>query len=462
MRNRKVKENGWLLIAIVIGSFFNSFMSSSLNIAMPVINAEYRVGVAQVAWISKSFLLASAIGLLLAGWIADRYGRRNTFLAGNAVFGFISLLIAIIPGFYPAVVLRFIQGLGSAMIMASAPALIASAFATSRRGFVLGIQTTFTYIGLSLAPLLGGLLTQMLGWKSLFVFNFIFTTFALGIMFFGVKKEWRSETEKPFDLRGYFLFVIAILGIVLALDWMNRNSLIGIGISALAGYAFVVYERRKAHPFISVTFLKENRYFTNSILAALINYATTFAISYVLSLYLQNIRGMTPVAAGFVLCFQPVMMALFSAYAGHLSDKHNPGKIASYGMGIISVALFAIGLLVNKTLPLYVLAILLAILGVGFALFSSPNTNAVMSSVNAGSYGFASAFLAFGRLFGQFLSMALASGLILLINNSQATLFGQEGLLLATKISFLIFGLLSCFGVYLSYQRVSARPKNKA
>ncbi|HOV72102.1 MAG TPA: MFS transporter [Dysgonamonadaceae bacterium] len=462
MRNRKVKENGWLLIAIVIGSFFNSFMSSSLNIAMPVINAEYRVGVAQVAWISKSFLLASAIGLLLAGWIADRYGRRNTFLAGNAVFGFISLLIAIIPGFYPAVVLRFIQGLGSAMIMASAPALIASAFATSRRGFVLGIQTTFTYIGLSLAPLLGGLLTQMLGWKSLFVFNFIFTTFALGIMFFGVKKEWRSETKKPFDLQGYFLFVIAILGIVLALDWMNRNSLIGIGISALAGYAFVVYERRKAHPFISVTFLKENRYFTNSILAALINYATTFAISYVLSLYLQNIRGMTPVAAGFVLCFQPVMMALFSAYAGHLSDKHNPGKIASYGMGIISAALFAIGLLVNKTLPLYVLAILLAILGVGFALFSSPNTNAVMSSVNAGSYGFASAFLAFGRLFGQFLSMALASGLILLINNSQATLFGQEGLLLATKISFLIFGLLSCFGVYLSYQRVSARPKNKA
>ncbi len=461
MQNRKIKENEWLLIAIVIGSFFNSFMSSSLNIAMPVIDAEYGVGVAQVAWISKSFLLASAIGLLLAGWIADRYGRRNTFLAGNAVFGFISLLITVIPGFYPAVVLRFIQGLGSAMIMASAPALIASAFATSRRGFVLGIQTTFTYIGLSLAPLLGGLLTQMLGWKSLFVFNFIFTTFALGIMFFGVKKEWRSETEKPFDLHGYLLFVIAILGIVLALDWMNRNSLIGIGISAIACYAFVVYESRKAHPFISVTFLKKNRYFTNSILAALINYATTFAISYVLSLYLQNIRGMTPVAAGIVLSFQPVMMALFSAYAGHLSDKHNPGKIASYGMGTISIALFAIGLLVNETLPLYVLAILLAILGLGFALFSSPNTNAVMSSVDAGSYGFASAFLAFGRLFGQFLSMALASGLILLINNSRANLFGQEGLLLATKISFLIFGLLSCFGVYLSYQRVMSQAENR-
>ena len=461
MQNRKIKENGWLLIAIVIGSFFNSFMSSSLNIAMPVINAEYQVGVAQVAWISKSFLLASAIGLLLAGWIADHYGRRKTFLAGNAIFGFVSLLIAIIPGFYPAVVLRFIQGLGSAMIMASAPALIASAFETSRRGFVLGIQTTFTYIGLSLAPLLGGLLTQVLGWKSLFVFNFIFTTFALGIMFFGVKKEWRSETEKPFDLPGYFLFVIAILGIVLALDWMNRNSLIGVGISVVAGYAFIVYEKQKTHPFISVTFLKENRYFTNSILAALINYATTFAISYVLSLYLQNIRGMTPVAAGFVLCFQPVMMALFSAYAGHLSDKHNPGRIASYGMAIISAALFAIGFLVNETLPLYVLAILLAILGLGFALFSSPNTNAVMSSVDAGSYGFASAFLAFGRLFGQFLSMALASGLILVINNSQATLFGHEGLLLATKIAFVFFGLLSCFGVYLSYQRVSVQPKNE-
>ena len=171
MRNKKINENGWLLIAIVIGSFFNSFMSSSLNIAMPAINAEYGVGVAQVAWISTSFLLASAIGLLLAGWMADRYGRRKIFLVGNAIFGFVSLLIVIVPGFYPAVVLRFVQGLGSAMIMASAPALIASAFETSRRGFVLGIQTTFTYIGLSLAPLLGGLLTQVFGWKSLFVFN---------------------------------------------------------------------------------------------------------------------------------------------------------------------------------------------------------------------------------------------------------------------------------------------------
>lgn len=455
----KIKENSWLLIAIVIGSFFNSFMSSSLNIAMPVIDAEYHVGVAQVAWISKSFLLASAVGLLLAGWIADNYGRRKTFLVGNMIFGLVSLFIVVIPGFYPAVVLRFVQGLGSAMIMASAPALIASAFEVSRRGFVLGIQTTFTYIGLSLAPLLGGLLTQVLGWKSLFAFNFIFTAFALGIMFFCVKKEWKNMSESRFDFNGYILFVIAILGIVLALDWMNLHSLIGIGISMIAGYAFVVYEQRKAHPFISITFLRKNSYFRNSILAALINYATTFAISYVLSLYLQNIRGMTPVAAGLILCFQPVMMALFSAYAGHLSDKHNPGKIASYGMAIISAALFAIGLLVNETLSLYLLAVLLAILGVGFALFSSPNTNAVMSSVNAASYGFASAFLAFGRLFGQFISMALASGLIFLINNSKATLFGQEGLLLATKISFIFFGILSCFGVYLSYQRVSVQFK---
>jgi len=458
----KIKENRWLLIAIVIGSFFNSFMSSSLNIAMPVINAQYQVGVAQVAWISKSFLLASAIGLLLAGWIADRYGRRRTFLMGNIIFGLVSLLIVISSGFYTVVVLRFFQGLGSSMIMASAPALIASAFEASRRGFVLGIQTTFTYIGLSLAPLLGGLLTQLLGWKSLFVFNFIFTTIALCIMFFGVKKEWKNTKETPFDLYGYIIFVIAIVGIVLALDCMNRYSLIGITISILAGYAFIVYERSKDHPFISIPFLRKNSYFRNSVLAALINYATTFAISYVLSLYLQNIRGMSPLAAGLILCFQPMMMALFSAYAGHLSDKHNPGEIASYGMAIISVALFAIGFLVSKTFSIYYLALLLAILGLGFALFSSPNTNAVMSSVDASSYGFASSFLAFSRLFGQFISMALASGLILLINNTKVNMLGNEGLLLATKIAFVIFGLLSAFGVYLSYQRVSVKPADSA
>ncbi|HQP90089.1 MAG TPA: MFS transporter, partial [Bacteroidales bacterium] len=148
----KLKENRWLLISIVIGSFFNSFMSSSLNIAMPVIDIEYGIGVDKVAWITKSFLLASAIGLLLSGWLADNFGRRKIFLIGNIVFGAISLLIIFLHNFYLLVIFRFLQGLGSSMIMASAPALIASAFDTNRRGFVLGIQTTFTYVGLLLAP----------------------------------------------------------------------------------------------------------------------------------------------------------------------------------------------------------------------------------------------------------------------------------------------------------------------
>ena len=322
--NIQLKENRWLLIAIVIGSFFNSFMSSSLNIAMPIIDNEYHVGIAKVAWISESFLLASAVGLMLAGWLADQIGRRKTFLVGNLIFGFISLFIYFVPGFYPAVILRFIQGLGSALIMASAPALIASAFDPSRRGFVLGIQTTFTYVGLSLAPLLGGALTQIFGWRSLFLFNFIFGLAALAIMFFGVKNEWKARERNKFDFGGYVIFLVAIVALVLALDWMNKFSIIMLILSIITGYIFIRFELKKEKPFISIAFLKSNKYFTNSNFAALINYATTFAISYVLSLYLQNVRGMTPVGAGLILCFQPLMMALFSAYAGHLSDKHNP------------------------------------------------------------------------------------------------------------------------------------------
>lgn len=452
--NIKLKENRWLLMAIVIGSFFNSFMSSSLNIAMPLIDNEYHVGLAKVAWISESFLLASAVGLMLAGWLADQFGRRKTFLFGNLIFGFISLFIYFVPGFYPAVMLRFIQGLGSALIMASAPALIASAFDPSRRGFVLGIQTTFTYVGLSLAPLLGGALTQIFGWRSLFLFNFIFGLAALSIMFFGVKSEWKAETRNKFDVGGYVIFLLAIVALVLALDWMNKFSIIMLLFSLMAGYVFIRYELKKEMPFISIAFLKSNKYFTNSNFAALINYATTFAISYVLSLYLQNVRGMTPVGAGLILCFQPLMMALFSAYAGHLSDRHNPGKIASYGMAMIALALFIIGITLSEKLPLAIIAGLLAFLGFGFALFSSPNTNAVMSSADAGSYGFASAFLAFNRLFGQFISMALASAFILLSNHTRLATVEEQALLMASKIIFIFFGLLSCLGVYLSYQRI--------
>jgi len=242
--------------------------------------------------------------------------------------------------------------------------------------------------------------------------------------------------------------------LVLALDWMNKFSIIMLLFSLLAGYVFIRYELKKEMPFISIAFLKSNKYFTNSNFAALINYATTFAISYVLSLYLQNVRGMTPVGAGLILCFQPLMMALFSAYAGHLSDRHNPGKIASYGMAMIALALFIIGITLSEKLPLAIIAGLLAFLGFGFALFSSPNTNAVMSSADAGSYGFASAFLAFNRLFGQFISMALASAFILLSNHTRLATVEEQALLMASKIIFIFFGLLSCLGVYLSYQRI--------
>jgi MFS family permease len=251
--NIQLKENRWLLIAIVIGSFFNSFMSSSLNIAMPIIDNEYHVGIAKVAWISESFLLASAVGLMLAGWLADQIGRRKTFLVGNLIFGFISLFIYFVPGFYPAVILRFIQGLGSALIMASAPALIASAFDPSRRGFVLGIQTTFTYVGLSLAPLLGGALTQIFGWRSLFLFNFIFGLAALAIMFFGVKNEWKARERNKFDFGGYAIFLVAIVALVLALDWMNKFSIIMLILSIITGYIFIRFElKKKNHLFLSL------------------------------------------------------------------------------------------------------------------------------------------------------------------------------------------------------------------
>lgn len=457
----KIKENNWLLTAIVIGSFFNSFMSSSLNIAMPVIDAEYHVGLAEVAWISKSFLLASAVELLFAGWLADQFGRRKIFLIGNIIFGVFSLAIILAENFYIEVALRFIQGLGSSMIMASSPALIASAFPSSRRGFTLGIQTTFTYMGLSLAPLLGGLMTQTLGWKSLFMLNFIFTVLVIIIMLFNIHHEWKNEEISSFDLRGYLLFVVSMISIVFALEWINWKSIVALCIAGIVGYFFVSYELRIEQPFISIPLLKNNKYFTHSVLAALINYATTFAISYVLSLYLQKIRGISPFKSGLILCFQPLMMALFSAYSGHLSDRHNPGKIASYGMMIIAVSLFFIGLLLSKTLPLYVLAIVLAVLGFGFALFSSPNTNAVMSSVEANSYGFASAFLAFNRLFGQFISLALSATLISLFNRQNVSPVPQHSLLIACKIIFIIFAILSCCGVYLSSQRIHSKVNSK-
>ncbi|TAN35037.1 MAG: MFS transporter, partial [Candidatus Methanoperedens sp.] len=230
-------------------------------------------------------------------------------------------------------------------------------------------------------------------------------------------------------------------------SWLILLGIIGIAI-------FISWELKVKAPVIDMNLFRGNTVFTFSVLAALINYSATFAVSFFLSLYLQYIKGSTPQDAGLILVAQPVVMVVFSPLAGRLSDRIEPGKIASVGMAITAVGLFLFAFLDEKTTLEFIIFSLILV-GFGFALFSSPNTNAVMSSVEKRFYGIASATLGTMRLVGQMLSMGIAMIIFaVFIGRVEITPEYYMSFLKSMNTAFIIFSALCFAGVFASLARV--------
>ena len=332
----------------------------------------------------------------------------GTFLAGVAFSGASLILF------------RAIQGIGGAMIFATGVALLVEVFPPNRRGEVLGINTAAVYLGLSLGPSAGGFLVQGLGWRSIFFVSLLPGLVSLWVLLHVQPSRKRLHQEKAdpiektvkgslfqLDTRGTVLYTSSILSLILGFTHLITLwgvSLFLLGCILLIGFFWV--EKREESPLFEVLLFYSNRVFAFSNLAALINYASTYAVAYLLSLYLQYLKGFSPRKAGFILIMQPLLQALCTPFAGKGSDRIRPGLLASIGMSSTVVGLILCIRLDSSTSVVWVLGSL-SLLGLGFGLFSSPNSNAIMGSVDRKNYSVASATLATMRLLGQMLSMGI-------------------------------------------------------
>ncbi len=443
-----------VLVITTLGAFLTPFMSSSINIALPAIGREFGLNAKLLGWVATSFLLAAAVFLVPFGKLADLRGRKKILTWGIGLYALTSFLCAVAPSAALLIVFRGGQGLAGAMIFSTAIALLTSVYPSSERGRVLGINTAATYIGLSLGPFGGGLLTQGFGWRSLFVVNGVLAALLLLLITAVLRGEWAAERKERFDAAGAGIFALFLLGLMYGLSRMPRPSGLAILIVGLAaGVAFILWEERAAFPVLNINLFRRNTVFAFSNLAALINYSATFAVAYFISLYLQEVKGLSPRQAGIVLVVQPVIMAVFSPLTGRLSDKVEPRLLASAGMALSALGLFLFAFLGAGTTTAYVAAGL-AFLGSGFALFSSPNVNAIMSSVDRGAYGVASATLATMRLTGQMLSMGLAILILsLTLGPARITPARIPDFLRALRFAFLLFSALCALGVLASHAR---------
>lgn len=446
------------LLISTLTAFLTPFMGSAVNIALPSLGKEFAMNAVLLSWVATSYLLAAAMFLVPFGRLADICGRKKIFTCGILTFAVSSILSAVAPSSFWLIVSRVLQGIGGAMIFGTGIAILTSVYPVGERGKALGINVSAVYLGLSLGPFLGGFMTQHLGWRSIFFLNVPLSLLIIVFTFLKLKGEWAEAKGERFDLTGsviYSLMLVAMMYGFSLLPAMFGVWLILIGILGLI--LFIKWELKANSPVFDINLFKSNTVFAFSSLAALVNYSATFAISFLLSLYLQYTKGLDPQHAGIILMSQPVVMAIFSPLAGRLSDKIEPRIVASMGMALTVVGLFLFIFLGENTDIGFILFGLILI-GFGLALFSSPNTNAIMSSVEKKFYGVASATVGTMRLIGQMLSMGIAMLVFAVyIGRAQITPENYPLFLRSAKTAFIIFAVLCFGGIFASLSRGKVR-----
>ena len=446
------------LIVAALASFLTPFMGASANVALPAIAREFAIDTLQLSWVATAFLLTATICLVPAGRLADLHGRKLVFTWGLVAYTFGSLLSAVALSAEWLIGARFVQGIGGAMMFGTNIAILSAVFPAERRGAALGINVSAVYLGLSLGPVLGGLLTEQLGWRSVFAVNVCLGALTTLIALRKLRGEWIDPRGGRMDLAGSVLYGAALATVMYGLSalpglrgaWWTLVGLIAFG-------AFVWWEIRTPSPVLDVRLFLGNRVFALSNAAAIVNYSATFAVGFLLSLYLQYVKQMTAQAAGVVLLWQPVVQTLVSPFAGRLSDRIESRVVASAGMAVTVIGLALLTLISTQTATRDIV-VCLVILGLGFGLFSSPNSNAVMSAVEARQYGVAAATLATMRLFGQMLSMGIAMALLsALVGRVRITPEYHPSLVAATRTAFGVFAILCLGGTLASLARGKVR-----
>jgi len=441
------------LLVATLANFLTPFMSSAINIALPAIGAEFSASAIILSWIPTAYLLAAAMFAVPFGRIADIFGMKRIFNYGVLIFTVSSILSAVAPSAESLIIFRILQGIGSAMIFVTGLAIITSVYPPNQRGKAIGINIATVYIALSLGPVLGGIMTQYLGWRSLFYAMVPLCVIILALTYWKLKDEWAECRGEKFDLKGSIIYSVVLVMVMYGFSLLPSITGISLVVLGIIGFiGFLIFEMRVESPVLNVGLFK-NRTFAFSNLAALINYSATFAVTFLLSLYLQYIKALDPLSAGLILVAQPVMMAIFAPVAGRLSDKFVPQKIAALGMALSTIGL-AIFSLINSQTSIGFITLGLIILGIGFGLFSSPNTNAIMGSVERRFYGVASAMVSTMRLLGQTLSMGLALMVFaIFIGNVSITPEQYPALLSSIQTVFIVCTVMCFVGIFAAFTR---------
>jgi len=431
-------------------------MMSAVGVALPAVGRDLKASALQLGLVETAYVLSASIFLLAMGRMGDIHGRRRVFQWGIAVFTVMGGILSQVGSIEAMIGFRFLQGMGGAMIAATGMAIVVAVFPPHERGKALGISVAAVYAGISCGPFIGGFLVTALGWRSLFYLCIPLGLATFAVVAWQLRGEWADARGEPFDWGGSTVYAVALLLLLAGAANVNRGgwscALVLAGLVGLV--AFVAVELRTPYPVLDMRLLRDNRVFALSNLAALLNYAATFGVTFFLSLYLQYVKGMTPHQAGTLLVLQPLTQALLSPFCGRLADRYPAARVATVGMTLCALGL-GVAATLSAATSLVLVAAMLLLLGTGFALFSSPNTSVIMGSVAPRYLGVASGLGATMRTLGMLTSMTIITVVFSVHMKGQAvTAATQPAFLLSLRTALITFGGLCGVGIACSLGRL--------
>ncbi len=412
----ELNSQNYLLIVVAIASFLTAFITNAASMVIPYVAVDLGMNNIVQNWVATIFLLTIAVFSVPLGALSGKYGLKKSFILGLLIFLFGSIFCVVSFDSITFLSSRTIQGIGATFLNVAGMALVVSSLPPEHRGRGIGINVAFVYIGLSLAPVLAGVLTNNFGWRSIFCLAIPFLIFILFITIFKVKEAYK-DSDKPFDWKGSIVYSFGILSFVYGFTILNQlfgQILVVIGLALLTLFAFI--ELNTEFPVFEVRLFKNSKFLSSNI-ASLISYLATFVTTLIINYHLQYIRGFDPQSAGFIIVILPVMMAIVAPFAGRLSDRIKPQILSATGMSIATIALFLM-IFLNESTPLYLIELSLFLQGVGFGLFGSPNTSVIMGSVHPRDIPSASSAVSTVRVVGQTMSMGMLTVIFAIVMGS--------------------------------------------
>ena len=312
-----------VLITATVTYFFFGYIFSSVNIALPAIDREFHADAILLSWISTITTLASCVLLIPSGKVSDIVGLKKMYAYGVILYTICGVLGALSVSIQMLIAIRLVQGISAAMVVGNAVALVSIVYPAGERGRALGITSAAVYTGTAVAPLLGGTLTDHFGWRSIFFITVPAGLIILWLIFWKIKGEWQGSKGERLDIIGSAIFGLAIIASMYGLSILpDRMGIVLIPVGILIFLGFLRWEARTTSPILNINIFRNNRVFVFTSLTSFMNYAATFGVIFLMSLYLQYIKGFNAETAGLIMVSEPALQAILSPLAGRLSDKY--------------------------------------------------------------------------------------------------------------------------------------------